>query len=323
MAHVSFAAVDGEIEALGSVATAGLAADALTPAAARARPARAPCLNCGATLAGAFCHACGQAAHVHRSIGHVVEEIAHGVLHVDSKGWRTLPLLAFDPGRLTREYVAGRRARYIPPLALFLFAFFLMFLVFGFSGGPGGDQRVLNINDETLAIAPGEKPIHAAMRRLSREVEVEVGGQGIDPALTAKARRALANPELTLYKIEQKAYKLSFLLIPLSLPMLWLLFAGRRGAHLYDHTVFVLYSLSFMSLLIIVTTLMTRTGDLGGNLASAALMVIPPIHMFRQLRGAYGLSRRGALWRTAALLLLSAIVLVVYFGLMLVLGLLG
>ena len=88
-------------------------------------------------MEGHYCHACGQAGHVHRTVGHIFEEFLHGLYHFDNKAWRTLPLLVFHPGRLTRDYVYGKRARYIAPLALFLLTVFLMFFVYGFLGGPG------------------------------------------------------------------------------------------------------------------------------------------------------------------------------------------
>ena len=117
--------MSGEFEAAGALATAGLAAGAIE--------GREPggvhggaCLNCGAAVAGPFCSQCGQSTHPHRSLLHVFEEFLHGILHFDTKAWRTLPMLAFRPGTLTRGYVYGKRARYISPLALFLFTVFFM-----------------------------------------------------------------------------------------------------------------------------------------------------------------------------------------------------
>jgi hypothetical protein len=90
------------------------------------------------------------------------------------------------------------------------------------------------------------------------------------------------------------------MLIPLSLPFLWLMFALRRDVVLYDHAVFCLYSLSFMSLLFSVVALLSLT-PLDASLALAVIFV-PPLHMFAQLRETYGLRTRSALWRTVALL---------------------
>jgi hypothetical protein len=87
------------------------------------------CLNCGTPLTGPFCTACGQHAHVHRTLGAFFHDLAHGVFHVEGRTWRTLPLLAWRPGELTRRYVEGERAKFVSPMALFLFSVFLMFAV--------------------------------------------------------------------------------------------------------------------------------------------------------------------------------------------------
>jgi hypothetical protein len=80
------------------------------------------------------------------------------------------------------------------------------------------------------------------------------------------------------------------------------LFPFSRRFRLYDHMVFATYSLSFMTMLVIVTALAVAVG---WNGAIAAAMFVPPIHMFRQLKGAYGLTRLGALWRTVLLTLFA------------------
>ena len=66
------------IEALGAMATAGLAAQALDGPGASGGAHGETCLNCGATLVGPFCGQCGQKGHVHRSLLHVGEEFLHG-----------------------------------------------------------------------------------------------------------------------------------------------------------------------------------------------------------------------------------------------------
>src|SRR3546814_4522872 len=48
------------------------------------------CLNCGAALIGDFCHECGQAGHVHRSLAAILHDLAHGVLHFEGKIWRKI-----------------------------------------------------------------------------------------------------------------------------------------------------------------------------------------------------------------------------------------
>jgi len=86
-------------------------------------------------LTGAFCAACGQPAHIHRSFLSLGHDILHGVFHFDTKLWRTLPELVLRPGRLTRRYIDGERAKFISPMALYLLTVFLMYAVFSFTGG--------------------------------------------------------------------------------------------------------------------------------------------------------------------------------------------
>jgi hypothetical protein len=148
----------------------------------------------------------------------------------------------------------------------------------------------------------------------------------------ARIRKALQNPDFALYRIEQKAYKLSFLLIPMSLPVLWLLFVFRRDVHTYDHVVFALYSLSFMSLLFVVIALVAQIDPTAGsqvkggdaNLSSgldSMLLFAVPVHMFVQLKGAYRLGTFGALWRTFVLSIASVMTLSLFAVLIVVVGL--
>ena len=87
------------------------------------------CLNCGAVSTGRYCANCGQAADVHvPSTGELIHEALEGITHSDSRLWRTLYLLWFKPGKLTQEFVAGRRAAYLPPFRLYLVLSILFFL---------------------------------------------------------------------------------------------------------------------------------------------------------------------------------------------------
>jgi hypothetical protein len=134
-----------DVEGISEVVTGAAVARAVEPDAGEtAGPARVhgnACLNCGTVLAGEYCHACGQQAHIHRSLAAFWHDLLHSVLHFEGKIWRTLPMLAWWPGDLTRRYVEGERARFVSPLALFLFAVFLMFATVSTLGGPFGGAK--------------------------------------------------------------------------------------------------------------------------------------------------------------------------------------
>jgi hypothetical protein len=360
-----------EFEPVGALVTATLAASEIERETAHAdKPAHANCANCQTPLTGSFCHACGQRAHVHRSLLHLGEEFLHGLLHFDAKAWRTLPLLVARPGKLTREYIDGKRTRFVSPLALFLFMVFFMFFVVS-----GVSQNTVQGAPDTLAQATAklERAVARSTSRLARaeakvaatrakgedvredqqdvdearadlkqeEAELQVlrttgkvpeatgtnvqlgdaGSFNVDTGsgkVDTAIRQAVKNPEFTLYKLKNAASKYSFLLVPISLPFLWLMFFWKRGVTMYDHAVFTLYSLSFMALLVVMLSLLKVIGL--KSLVVALVFGVPPLHMFLQLRGAYALGLGGALWRTVALMCVSVTVLSLYLLLILILS---
>ena len=135
--------------------------------------------------------------------------------------------------------------------------------------------------------------------------------------LAAPLRRAADNPELLLYKVQNNAYKCSWALIPLSLPFMWLLFPFNRRFRLYDHLVFLTYSLAFMTLLVSIATVL---GAAGWSAAAGMMMILPPIHMYRQLKSAYGVARFGALWRTALLTVFALSAVGLFIAMLFALG---
>jgi hypothetical protein len=354
-----------DIEAGGAAVTAGLAAKAIEGQGGSGDKGRSgTCANCGAALVGAYCHACGQTAHVHRSLWHMLEESLHGVLHFDSKSWRTLPLLIGRPGLLTRRYIDGQRVRYVSPLALFLFMVFLMFFVVSSitSSGTNSDEASpaerADAREQLVAVLDGARKKVAEStaslsnaaddaERIEAEQELEAArteertaaavlsvfdkASSTSPAeatlITGEELKALTgwdfgtkastviegfkeNPELQLYKLKNTAYKFAFMLIPISLPFLWLMFFWKPNVTAYDHIVFSLYSLSFMSLLFIVMGLMSTTEFT--NRFAGYLLLAPPLHMYVHLRGTYALSRFSALWRTFALLVSAGAVFILF-----------
>lgn len=378
-----------DLEAAGGVVTGGLIAAAVERPTGEAGDAHRTCSDCGAETSGNFCANCGQPIHVHRTLLHLGEELLHGVMHFDARIWRTLPLLALDPGRLTREWVEGKRTRYVSPLALFIFTIFLMFFILSFWKGPemAGQSveaqrtaaqssveraRRTDAAARTALVAaqasvrPGDEAstdrLNAA-RETSDEAAADLAGEikdldGVEKALSTprtdglkagswqasvkdivrgegrgetKLRaensasehmlKKLENPDLAVYKLQQTTYKYAFLLVPLSIPFVALLFLWRRGSTLYDHGVFVLYSLTFVALLgMVLAALEALNGTLGKwALLLGALSI--PVHMFRQLKGAYSLSVFSALWRTVALVVFCLIVAGLFLTAVIYLGL--
>lgn len=347
--------MSGDFEGAGDLATGALLAHAVDRGAgAQAGAGHGICLNCGTGLIGAHCHHCGQAAHVHRSIGAIWHDLLHGVVHFEGRLWRTLPLLALRPGELMRRYIQGERARFVSPMAMFLFSVFALFAMLQFMGIQ--PPATVNLNDAQIAarlqgdiadaradrarltarlesaepaeraelqtriadLAEREQGLAAALPVMERSTNLDsfkIGWARLDKGI-AKVNE---NPGLMLYKLQTNSYKFSWLLIPLSIPFIWILFAWRPQFRAYDHAIFVTYSIAFMSLLFIALTIF---GALGGSWALIALIggLLPPFHMYRQLRGGYGLRRTTALLRMLVLIAFWIPTIATLF-LMIVLGL--
>jgi hypothetical protein len=95
------------------------------------------------------------------------------------------------------------------------------------------------------------------------------------------------------------------------------MFAWRRQYTMFDHAVFSLYSLSFMAVLFSGLSIVADLGFRG--FAATMFFIVPPIHIFRQLRQAYQLSFLSSLWRTMTLCFLATVIITFYI--LIVLGL--
>lgn len=369
--------MQGGFEAAGDLATGGLIGRALEPeageASAHGAHAHGNCLNCGTPLTGDYCHACGQAAHVHKTLWSIVHDVLHGVFHFEGKIYRTIPMLFYKPGSLTRRYIAGERVRFVSPLALFLFSVFLMVATFETIGGPfgtpGKDDSFINLNttelkaaiDKNQALDAKLSPQLAALEAERSAIKAKGGSTGtIDDrvkklrdeldsvredlkgaraakdmidgksspsdefgkqnfnihtgsaTLDNKIKKASKSPELFLYKVQSSAYKFSWALVPISLPFIWLLFFWHRSVGPYDHAIFAIYSLSAMTLGAVGLSVLRAIGLPAGVIATLFVFG-PPLHMYKQLRGAYRIGRFGAAWRTFVLMLSAVIAGALFF----------
>ncbi len=157
-------------------------------------PAAEPgvCGNCGAALAGAFCPVCGQEdREFRRPFWRILGQFARALVDLDSRVYRSLFLLYTRPGFLSSEYVQGRRARYTPPLRMFLvlsIVFFLLVSIFP----QGGD------NPAPAQPAAGEQQSERPLRDLPADGE-DVDGFAeldLDPAEIRASIEAVPIPFL-------------------------------------------------------------------------------------------------------------------------------
>lgn len=124
-------ALGGAVEHASADALAGLAVQ-------HRQPHDTECLNCGTVLQGDFCHVCGQSGEsLRRPFWSLAAESLETLFSIDGRIWRTLPDLVIHPGRMTRDYLDGKRARFLPPFRLYVLASLVFFVVMPLILGQG------------------------------------------------------------------------------------------------------------------------------------------------------------------------------------------
>jgi hypothetical protein len=250
--------------------------------------ARGHCHNCGAAVSGKFCPECGQETTLHvASAREFLHEFIGHYVALEGKLWKTLALLLFRPGKLTAEYIAGRRARYVQPLRIYLTLSILFFALLKV-----GPHELIRVQPhEALApnaLAISDKPADPDSIRL----ETKLGK--FNPAWEARLRQITAMPQgeaVALVRSKFFAYVpyAMFCIMPLFALYLKLLYL-RSGRTYGEHVLFALHTNAFAFLLL--GLIWVTPGSWIGTALFAWLVAYLPFAM----RRVYG----GSKWATAA-----------------------
>ena len=232
-----------------------------------------------------FCPECGQETTLHPpTLGEFLHEFVGHYVALEGQLWRTLGLLLARPGRLTREYLDGRRRRYVLPLRLYLTASFVFFLVlkFAVTGALNPGMEVL-VNGKLVPIAEYHAQLEAAREgavpasgpRFEVMRTRNCGGPGeracnrLEAALNASFADLQEHPQEALAHLREHfihwAPYAIFLLLPAFAGLLQLVYAGR-GMTYGEHFVFSMHLHAFWFLagivLVLVPSGVAEVGEL-------------------------------------------------------------
>jgi hypothetical protein len=280
------------------------------------------CRNCGAPLAGDYCSQCGQRERELR-LADVAGEALEDLTDLDSRLWRTLKGLILHPGSVTADYISGRRARYVPPIRLYLVVSFLVLLVFSQSEGgavvsvaPEVDPALVDQHERGLYIPrtneAGEQEILTPREYLEAEglaTELEsmpAWFQQLVERMVTNAEQLQGKPEAFTDALTQRLPQMMFFLLPVFALMLWLFYLGAPY-HYLQHLIFSVHyhTVAFMLFLLMWPLNWLLPGDYGG-IVTLALFIYLPL----ALRRAYGGSTVGAFARGLSLALVYYFVVV-------------
>jgi len=291
--------------------------------------AAAVCGNCGAPLAGRYCSECGQRHHqepVHH-FWHFIGEATEDLTHADSRLWQTLIALLIRPGFLTREFLEGRRVRYLPPVRLYLVVSVIFFIIAGLHSRVTNDQVVFSDTGKAMHFQAGPTRRAAgpgAVARVPAKVAGGVAGGLLAAAPTPAARRsaceqagkyveqnwgwlAFSGPrvirscqaavaegggERLNEAVTHNLERAMFLFLPLLALIMKPLY--RKPPRYYvEHLLFFLHNHAFLFVVLGASTLLKMIAPSAWVLdpVDVALTVYIPVYFYRAMRQVYGQGR--------------------------------
>lgn len=250
------------------------------------------CDNCGAALVGPFCHLCGQHDVDHlASLREFFVHLAEVVAGYDSRLLRTMRGLFTQPGFLTAEYIGGRRARYLPPVQIYVVAATLLFVAASF-------KPMVSFTPATRVFSSALSTISMRDSLSLRDVQ-RLKAKGVSLELFAERFQNATTSRLSSFLV---------LLVPLFSLLVastWL-FAPRPFAH---HVLFSLHwSAAYLAMLAVLQLLPIRSYM--SVVTSFVLLAVPFGYLVVALRRSYRTGWVASVLRGAAL----------YFGFLALLG---
>ena len=258
------------------------------------------CLNCVAHLKGPYCHNCGQPdRHFIRFFPKVLWEMVNEAFDFDSKVFRTIIPLLLSPARLTMEYIAGRRARYVNPLRLYIITSVLFFITVTYFGDDleirtdnKGDHNVVSFTDGTdnnpdtevdKSLNPESNPDTKDEEKLDITLD---NGELWEPVtnpvtfddtfsedITKKLNQVLwdmvrklekainDDPRVLLDEFLNTIPQMMFILLPLFALLLKLTYIYKKHYYM-EHLILALHSHSFIFFTLLLIMLMGKIGNL-------------------------------------------------------------
>jgi len=149
------------------------------------------CLNCEYEYpsdADSFCPECGQKnSNLKVGFFSLFVNFFEESFSFDSRFLRSVYRLFRSPGLLTLEYNEGKRARFVPPLRMFLFSGLIFFFFFNLRYGADFDQVRKNLIIENEEVSEAEKKMRrdSALNEMKKDL-TELLGSDIDTANLVK-----------------------------------------------------------------------------------------------------------------------------------------
>jgi hypothetical protein len=241
-------------------------------------PVDGSCPNCGMQSAGRYCPNCGQrAVDLRPTLRELLHEALHEFSHIDGKIVRTISLLLFRPGQLTREFFEGKRARSVTPLRLYLLTSVLFFGVMAMMPPP----RNLRVT-----VTKGDAQLAQAAERMNRD------------------------PSVLSHALETAFPKAMFVLMPL-FGLIVYAFYWRSERMVVPHFYFAAHYHAFSFLMFALFEAAGAVPWRPLRIARIVLLLAPLPYLTMALRTAYGGGRLMAVGKTIAIVAIDLVFVII------------
>jgi hypothetical protein len=238
------------------------------------------CQNCEYTFEGNFCPSCGQSVEeVQKPITHFIGDLFGSVFALDIRLIESLPLLLLKPGKLSAEYIDGKRARHVAPFKLYFFSSLIFFFLIGWQTKTAVREAMKN--GTTLTVLDSTRIQLSAVRtspsgdtlmqlnnlqdgvglmdKLRKETKKELADSTLTPKEKEAKKQKLdlyQNPEVLVSKLYQYASWSFFILMPLFALILYVFFRKKRKFYV-EHLIYSVNLHSFFFIIAIFALLLS------------------------------------------------------------------
>ena len=237
------------------------------------------CKNCETLFEGKYCPNCGQSVFEYeRPFRFLIADFTGNIFAFDTRFWSSLKALTLKPGRLSKDFIQGKRARYMPPFRFFIFTSFLFFLVFSSYLGKAvvvsdkDKQEVYKALQQTdsTAVKTQTKTVldslegnelfttktdstQNALNNLTINFSADKDNTDIDEVerLKKAVRTVIENPKIYMNSFLKFLSWSLFLLLPVYALILWLFFR-KTTPYYYSHLILAVNQHSFWFLILTV-----------------------------------------------------------------------
>ena len=212
------------------------------------------CPNCNTEFDSScsFCPNCGQVNRkLDLSFKYFISEFLSINFNIDSKIYRTLKLLMFSPAKLSMEFIAGKRVKYIPPMRLYMVISLIFFFVLSLSYNEEDYKNVITNENESTTIDTTSVYLGTS-NNITYSIDDIIGNDSVsvvEQTLMNKLGRLQTKHGIESFmQLFQRYISVGmFFLIPITALLLFLLF--YKGTYYMQHLIFLIHLQSLLYLL--------------------------------------------------------------------------